>query len=156
MVPTVKEEMSAIDRRRKGWYDKLTPDEQKSLSMWVVMRYCSSTQSKVPEINAHYLTLTNDLVNVHFNDLRLHPELQFRLMQCVGIGSDQFHNWIKPGKRKKSTTVNSQLHSFLLGLNPHFNDDEIVMLIEALGDDKIKELLVSAGVPNNKVKDYFK
>jgi hypothetical protein len=155
-MPTVKEEMSAIDRRKHSWYSKLSEEEQKSLSMWVIMRYCSSTDSKVSEINEHYLMLTNELVNVHFNDLRHHPELQLRLMQCVGIGSDQYHSWIKPGKRKKGVSINTRIHEFFLTLYPHLNDDEISIIIAQMGENGLKEILANAGVPANKVKDYLK
>jgi hypothetical protein len=155
-MPTIKEEMAAIDRRRFNWYLNLTDEERKSLSMWVLMRYCSSTSNRVHEINEHYLTMTNELVNVHFNDLRLHPELQMRLMQCVGIGTDQFHNWIKPGKRSKTAKGNAKLHEFFLGLNPHMNDSEITFLIGSMTEAEIKAMLEDAGTPKDKVKDYFK
>lgn len=155
-MPTIKEEMAAIDRRQFSWYANLTEEERKGLSMWVLMRYCSSTGSKVDEINHHYLTMTNELVNVHFNDLRHHPELQLRLMQCVGIGSNQFHPWIKPGKRKKSAKGNAKLNEFYLSLYPHLKDDEVDIALNNMSDDEIKAMLEDAGVPKNKVKDYLK
>jgi hypothetical protein len=155
-MPTIKEEMAAIDRRRFDWYLSLTDDERKSLSMWVLMRYCSSTGSRVHEVNNHYLTMTNELVNVHFNDLRLHPELQMRLMQCVGIGTDQFHNWIKPGKRSKTAKGNALLHEFFLGMYPHLNDSEIAFMIKGHNEADLRDMLEESGIPKNKVKDYFK
>lgn len=155
-MPTIKEEMAAIDRRRFDWYPNLSEEDRKSLSMWVLMRYCSSTGNRVHEINEHYLTMTNELVNAHFNDLRNHPELQMRLMQCVGIGTDQFHNWIKPGKRSKTAKGNALLHEFFLNMYPHLNDSELAFLIGKMAEDEIRELLEDAGVPKNKVKDYFK
>jgi len=155
-MPTIKEEMAALDRRDFSWYGNLSEDEQKSLSMWVLMRYCSSTSSKVDEINQHYLIMTNELVNVHFNDLRHYPDMQWRLMQCVGIGSNQFHAWIKPMKRKKARTGNAKLTEFYLGLYPHLKDDEVAMALDSMDQDEIKSLLEQAGVPKNKVKDYLK
>lgn len=155
-MPTIKEEMAAIDRRKFSWYDSLTEEERKGLSMWVLMRYCSSTGSRVADINNHYLTMTNDLVNVNFNDLRNHPELQLRLMQCVGIGTDQFHPWIKPGKRKRSSNGNAKLEEFVLGLYPHLKDDELGILIDRMGEDEIVAMLEDAGIEKKKIKDYLK
>lgn len=155
-MPTIKEEMAAIDQRRFQWYGNLSEEDQKSLSMWVLMRYCSSTGSKIDEINYHYLTMTNELVNAHFNDLRNHPELQFRLMQCVGIGSNQFHPWIKPGKRKKSAKGNAKLTEFYLNLNPHLKDDEVAMALDIMSDDEIEQMLTDAGIEKKKIKDYLK
>lgn len=155
-MPTIKQEMAAIDRRQFGWYSSLTDQERKDLSMWVLMRYCSSTGSRVSEINHHYLTMTNELVNVNFNDLRHHPELQMRLMQCVGIGTDQFHPWIKPGKRTQSVKGNAKLHDFYLELYPHLSNDEVSLALDAMGTDEIKNLLVDAGIPEKKIKEYLK
>jgi len=155
-MPTIKEEMAAIDLRKFGWYNSLSEDDRKGLSMWVLMRYCSSTSNKIEEINHHYLTMTNELVNVNFNDLRNHPELQLRLMQCVGIGSNQFHPWIKPGKRKKSSKGNSKLNEFYMSLYPHLKDDEVALALDNMSDDEIEAMLEEAGIPKNKIKDYFK
>lgn len=149
--------MAAIDRRKFKWYASLSEDEQKELSMWVLMRYCSSTGSKVDEINEHYLTMTNELVNVHFNDLRLHPELQFRLMQCVGIGTDQFHPWLKPGKRKRDTeTANKKLFDLFEKRYPHLNDDELNIVLERMTKDDIKAYLIDSGFDDKQIKDLLK
>lgn len=155
-MPTIKEEMAAIDRRKFGWYDSLTDDEKKGLSMWVLMRYCSSTGSNVDEINEHYLTMTNELVNVNFNDLRHHPELQMRLMQCVGIGTNQFHPWVKPGKRKKDKSANPKLFGLIEQRSPHYSDEEIEMLIKMMDKAEIKQLLVEYGLTDKQIKEYLK
>ncbi len=155
-MPTIKEEMSAIDLRKYNWYANLNEDDKKELSMWVLMRYCSSTSSKVDDINHFYLNMTNELVNVNFNDLRHYPDLQFRLMQCVGIGSNQFHAWIKPGKRKKSSKGNAKLEEFYLGLYPHLKDDELAMALDSMSEQDVRDMLEDAGIPKNKVKEYLK
>lgn len=155
-MPTIKEEMAAIDLRKFDWYNNLTEDEKKSLSMWVLMRYCSSTSNRVSEINEHYLTMTNELVNVHFNELRHHPELQMRLMQCIGIGSNQFHAWIKPGKRKSSNKGSSQLTEFFLERYPHLNDDEIIMIIDVMDKTQIKQMLSDSGLSDKQIKQFLK
>ena len=63
------------------------------------MRYCSSVKNNVKDIEEHYLEFTNEIVNVHFNTLRHHPELQFKLMQAIGIGKQMYHPWIVSQKR---------------------------------------------------------
>lgn len=155
-MPTIKEEMSALDLRKFDWYASLSEEDQKSLSMWVLMRYASSTDSKVKEINEHYLTMVNDLVNVHFNDLRHYPDLQWRLMQCAAIGTNQFHSWIKPGKRKKAKNGNAKLEEFMLAMHPHLKDDELVILLDSMGEDEIIAMLEDTGIEKKKIKDYLK
>lgn len=148
--------MAAIDKRQYGWYDNLTDEERKGLSMWVLMRYCSSTGSRVNDINEFYLTMTNELVNVYFNDLRHDPELQLRLMQCVGIGTDQFHPWIKPMKKKKSAGVSNKLVSFYEERFPHLNDDELTLMLDSMGQDDIKADLIEYGMSDKQIKELMK
>ena len=99
---SIKEEMRAIDQRDRGWWDSLTEEEQKKVGIFVLMRYTSAVQTKNPDIEYHYLALTNELVNKHYNILRRDPQLQHKLLQCVGLGSTQFHPWIPPSKQRKS------------------------------------------------------
>ncbi len=155
-MPTIKQEMTAIDRRQYAWYDSLTEDEKKALSMWVLMRYCSSVDSKVDDISHHYLIMTNELVNVHFNTLRHHPELQMRMMQLVGVGTNQFHPWVKPMKQKRDKSANPKLFGLIEQQRPHFSSDEIEMLIRMMDKDETKQLLLDYGIPDKKHKEYLK
>ena len=87
---SIKEEMRAIDQRDRSWWDSLTEEEQKKVSIFVLMRYTSAVQTKNSDIEYHYLALTNELVNKHYNILRHDVQLQHKLLQCVGLGSTQF------------------------------------------------------------------
>jgi hypothetical protein len=155
-MPTIKEEMTALDRRNFTWYSELSEEDQKSLSMYVMMRYAASTNSNVTEINEHYLTMVNELVNVNFNDMRKHPELQWRLLQCAAIGTTQFHQWIAPMKRKKDKSKNPKLFAFYETKYPHFNDDEIETLIKMQDKDDIRELLKEHGLGDKEIKALLK
>ena len=148
---TIKEEMRAIDQRDTGWWDTLTEEEQKKVSPWVLMRYTSACDTNHDQIRDHYLTLTNDLVNVQFNTLRHHPQLQQRLLQVVGIGKTQYHPWIAPGKRQKKDKV----ADWLLSIYPHLNDDELDILLES-DKKEIVALAESAGMSDKDIKALFK
>ena len=89
---------------RKGWWDSLTEEEQKKVGIFILMRYTSAVQTKNPDIEYHYLALTNELVNKHYNILRHEVQLQHKLLQCVGLGTTQFHPWIPPSKQRKGKT----------------------------------------------------
>jgi predicted house-cleaning noncanonical NTP pyrophosphatase (MazG superfamily) len=151
----IKEEMRAIDCRDKAWYDSLTEEEQAQLSMWQLMRWVSSTDSKVKDINYHYLTMTNDLVNVHFNVLRKHPQLQHQLMQLIGLGTTQYHSWIKPAKKFKGE-VNNKLLNFLSELYPSYNQKELELLARENTVEEITDLAESMGMSKKEVKELFK
>jgi hypothetical protein len=155
-MPTIKEEMAALDKRDFKWYANLSAEDQKSLSMYVLMRFAATTNSNVTEINEHYLTMVNELVNVHFNDMRHHPELQWRLIQCASIGTIQSHQWVKPMKKKKEASLNPKLFAFYETQYPHFNDDEIESLIRMQSKDDMKELLNEHGLSDKEIKALIK
>jgi len=155
-MPTIKEEMAALDRRDFSWYNGLTQKERDSLSMFVLMRYASATSSTVTEINEHYLTMINELVNVNFNVFAKHPEMQWRLMQAVGVGTSQFHNWIPPVRKKKDKSKNPRLFALYEKKYPHFSDDEIEMLIGSHTPEELREVLIEHGISDKEIKALLK
>ena len=116
---TIKEEMRSIDVKDRTWYNSLTDEEKKKVGIWVLMRYASSVKHGIKDFEEHYLEWTNELVNVHFNTLRHHPELQYQLLQAVGLGKVQYHPWIAPGKKG----TDKPLFKFFKEKHPEYNDD---------------------------------
>ena len=151
---TLTEQLKAIDLKKNDWYKSLTPEQQEKLTMWPLMRSCSSVKS-ISEIEQHYLMMTNDLVNVNFNIIRKHPELQFRLMQVVGLGTKQIHPWIPPGKRKKSTSMNKKFHALLTDLYPQLNEDELILIDQSMSKDEKKEFLLENGIQKKDCRSYL-
>lgn len=147
----IKSVLKAIDTRDLKWYDSLNEEEKKKLSVWQVMRFVSSCESRNGDINYHYLTLTNELVNTHFNTLRLYPDLQFRLMQLVGIGATQYHSWIAPSKRDKSDKV----REWISQQYPAYNDEEIDLLLQQNSLTELKDYARELGLQEKEITDIF-
>lgn len=113
-------ELSAMDNCDMGFYMSLTPEQKKEISLWILMRFMSSSQSSAVQ----HLTLVNDMVNVNFNIISKHPELQWKLLAVCGTNKKQFHTWIPPGKKAKK----NKLEEALISLNPLMKDDELELL----------------------------
>lgn len=152
MGTTIKEEMAAIDTKNRSWWDSLTDEERKGLSPWVLMRYVSSVKSGIKDFEEHYLEMTNELVNTHFNTLRHHPQLQFQLMQALGLGKTQFHQWIAPGKRGTENRV----FKFFADMYPNMNDEEIEILMSQYTEEEIVDLLEETGMKKKDIKKLLK
>ena len=148
----IKEEMRAIDCRDKSWWDSLTEEEQGKVSIFVLMRYTSAVDSKNFDIQAHYLTMTNDFVNVHNNILRHHPQLQHQLLQLVGIGAPQYHPWIAPGKRGKK----NKMLEWLAAQYPTYNDDELDLLVATNTKEDFVDRMEQQGMTPKEIKELFK
>lgn len=149
---SIKEELRAIDCRDRDWWDSLTEEEQSKVSIFVLMRYTSAVDSKNFDIQAHYLTMTNDFVNVHNNILRHHPQLQHKLLQLVGIGAAQFHPWIAPGKRGKK----DKLQAWLAEQYPTYNDDELDLLVSTNNKEDFIDRMEQQGLSQKEIKELFK
>lgn len=143
--------LRALDTRNTKFFDKLTADEKKSLSPWVLMRFMSSCNTNYDEIRDHYLIMTNEIVNLDFNDLNGHDDLRIRLMQLVGLGTKQYHPWIPPGKRQ----AKDKITEWLISLYPMCNDDEIEIL-RSQSDEELKEKAAESGMTDKEIKELFK
>lgn len=149
---TIKNEMSAIDTKNRGWYASLTDEEKKKVGIWVLMRYCSSVKNNILDIEEHYLEFTNELVNVHFNTLWHHPELQFKLMQALGIGKQMYHPWLAPGKKG----TESALFKWFAEYYKEYNDDEILLLIQSMSKDELKDMFEQHNMEAKEIKKLLK
>ena len=144
------EVMRAIDKKDRGWYNKLTPEQKKAFSPWMMMRYASSVQGKqAPD----YIWRVNELINHKFSDVSKHPELQWLLMTAAGSGKVQHHPYIKPpnARKKKSKRVD-----FVNDILPHLKQDEIDLLLSINSDDDLKQMAKDFGLDDKTIKEIFK
>ena len=101
--------MRAIDQRDRGWWDSLTEEEQKKVGIFILMRYTSAVQTRNADIEYHYLALTNELVNRHYNILRRESQLQHKLLQCVGLGSTYLSDSSKQTEKRQTRKTNEMV-----------------------------------------------
>lgn len=146
----IKEEMRAIDSKDRRWYNSLTEEEKSKLGIWLLMRYTSNAGEKM--FQEHYLEWTNEVVNVHFNKLRKHPQLQWQLLQLVGLGKPTYHPWIAPGKAGKK----NKLQKWVEENYPHLNDDEVDIFIGVRSKEDFIELFEEYGLDKKQIKDILK
>ncbi len=145
----LKDVMSALDKKDRGWYNRLSVEQKKAFSAWMMMRYCSSVQGKDA---AHYIYMTNELVNKDFMEVSKHPELQWLLLSACGIGKIQFHPYLKPpNARKKKDKVSN----FIADLYPHIKNDEIELMLQINSKEELKELAEAHGYDDKSIKDIF-
>jgi len=144
--------MGAIDTRDCDFWDSLNEEQQKKFSAWIYMRYASGCESKIPEINQHYLQMVNAFVNVNFNDLRHHPQLQLQLLCLAGIGKKQYHPWMKPPKGSKK----DKLTQWLSDQFPHLKNDEIELFKSMNTAEDYVQLAEDLGYTDKQIKELFK
>ena len=141
--------MFRLSIAKQTFYNSIDTEQQKKFSIWLYMRYASSVDG--PIFRDHYLEMVNDLVNVNFNDLTKHKELQWLLISLCGIGKKQFHPWIKPGKRKEKPKIKTWLAKAFLNLK----DSELDTLIELNTIDELKDYATQQGLTDKEIERIF-
>lgn len=143
-------EMANLDLKVRDFYDKLSDEERKKFSTYLMIRWGSSVAG-VTELQEYYLLATNQRLNKHFFDLKDHPKLQWLLATTIspGIGK-QYHKWISP--KKKDGAGGNKTKKFLMDQFPHLRDDEIEMMLELNTEKDIKEYAVDLGMTKEQIK----
>src|ERR1700756_3326032 len=105
---TLQMELPAMDFRDMNFYANLSDEHKKEISLWLLMRYMSSSQNNTE----YHLMMVNDMVNHNFSSLSKHPELQWKLLAMCGTKRKQFHPWIAPPKGIKKNKLEEAILQF--------------------------------------------
>ncbi len=145
---TLDMELPAMDFCNKNFYNDLSDEHKKEISLWMLMRFMSSSQGMAE----HHIMMTNDLVNHNFNDLRKHPELQWKLLALCGTGRKQYHPWIAPPKGTKK----NKLEEAISKLYPLMRDDEIELFVSMNTTADFERFFKENGFDDKAIKELLK
>ena len=136
--------LGALDAKDYGFYDRLTPEQQKQLSPFLLNRYISIVKDGKPrhkgtQIEAYYLMATNEQVNTQYFELAKHPKLIWQLLCTVSPGmGKQFHQWV--GHKKKDKGNTNKVRKYIEQLHPSAKRDELDWLCTQYTEKEIKAL----------------
>lgn len=141
-------ELPAMDYRNMNFYNSLTPDEKKEISLWLLMRYMSSSQKDTE----HHILMVNDLVNNNFNVISKHPELQWKLLAMCGTKKKQSHPWIAPPKGVKK----NKIEETILSHYPLLKDDDLELLLQINSKEDLESFFKETGYDDKTIKELLK
>ena len=139
------------DENNIDYYDNLSEDEKKQISMFPLMRCLSIVQSDNPLIQEYYMIMINDVANKGFWEISKYPDLQWKLLASCGIGFKQKHKWIPMGKRPSNSP---NIDKLLLEINPRMNDEELKIVKSKLTKEELIELTRGYGISDKDSKVY--
>lgn len=140
--------LNAIDQRDGDFYSRLPDDKKAAFLPRVVILWASNVVGRNAE---HYLQAVNEFANVNFDDLRDHPELQYRLLSLAGVGSRQDHKYVAPPKGGGGKL--GDIEEFLWDYYPLSNSKEIAMIIKSFSRDSFIEFVDQSGCTPEKRKE---
>lgn len=140
------EVLAAIDRKDRGYYDRLDDKLKKSLPFPVLARWLSDVQG-IQELQHWYLASTNVYANVNLYNVpadtqgQRHDKLTWLCLTAASPGMGrQRHGWI--GLKKLDD--NPKL-KFLRKEYPAMKEQDIELLASIITDDEIREHLRISG-----------
>ena len=146
----IKRELNAVDQKIYDFYDKLTAEERKAFSPYILMRYTSSVQGD-REIQEWFLDMTNELVNKNHWDLsKNHKALLWKLFAACGAGVNCYHPYLAGGKKEKA----NKFEKLLCELYPSMKMDDIKTLASMMDKKDREELFDKMGLDKEQRKDY--
>jgi hypothetical protein len=147
----IQRELRAVDQKNYDFYAKLTDDERKAFSPYILMRYTASVQMPDRDIQEWYLEMTNEMVNKNHWDLsKNHKELLWKLFAATGTGVNCYHPYLASGKKEKA----NKIEKLLVDLYPAMKMAEIKMLAKMMDKNDIKELFDKMGFDKKQRKEY--
>jgi len=146
----IKRELNAIDMRDYDFYSKLTPEEKKEFSPFILMRYSSNVQGDT-ELQEWFLERTNELVNKHHWLLsKNHKELLWKLFAGCGAGVKTYHPYLKAGTKEKAVKI----EKLLAELNPAMKLSDIKAWAKMMTKADREELFDKMGFDKKQRKEY--
>lgn len=144
----IKNEMKGFDRKDRDYYDKLTDEQRKKFSTYLMLRW-GSTVTGSSDLQAYYLISTNENVNKNFFELGKHPKLQW--LTCTTVSPDmgyQNHYWLSAKKRGG----NNKVYKFLEKMYPDMKSDELDTLVLINDIKDIKLFAKEMGMTDKEIK----
>jgi len=129
--------LGALDRRDKKYYDRLSDEDKKAFVPYIMLRYASNVEGD-QFFTEHYVTTTNELVNVNYWQLTKHPKLQWLLFSMVGAYEPQRHPWLKANSKRAKK---SELQTALQTMYPAAKLDELELIESTLTKEQAKKFL---------------
>lgn len=146
----ISNEMKAVDRKDRAYYDKFTDEEKKQFSTYLMLRYAASVQGSA-ELQQYYLMACNKYMNKHFFDLNKHPKLQWLMATAVSPNmGNQFHYWLA-AKKKEGKSTNKE-RKVIQQLFPNMKSDEIDLFLQYNNKKAIKALVKEYGWDDKRIK----
>ncbi len=135
------EALAAIDRKDYGYYDRLTEEQQRKFSPYMMVRWMSSMKGSTALQQYHVLSV-NEFANTHlFSEfVSKHPKLQWLMLCASGLGSKQFHQFIKANKLDDNDLI-----SFLSTVYPNSKMSDLKTLASIITLEELEQYIRDSG-----------
>lgn len=149
---------SAINRKDRDWWERLSKEQQQKFSSWLYNRYMSAVRHNNPMMHQYYLMATNKHINRDLSKLtKNHAKLIYLLMTTLANEYTRAdHQFVPAMKKNKANKATNAKMRILTELNPSLKEQDLQVWAEVMSDNEFKELMVGHGWDEKKIKAELK
>lgn len=149
---------SAVNRKDRDWWERLTNEQRKKFASWLYSRYVSIVRHSNPDMHRYYVLAANTTLNKDLSKLtKNHAKLIYLLMTTI---PNEFaradHQYIPPLKKNKADKKTNNKMRVLSELNLSSKDCDLETLASVITDAEFEELLISHGWDSKKINAELK
>ena len=153
------EALAALDKKDYGYYDRLTPEQQKKFVPFMLIHWMSAIKSN-GDLSRYYVISTNEHANKYLFNERVmkNPKLQW-LMLCAtspGLGK-QFHQWIPHIKDRVSKlrepAKTKDIKEYFKKVYKSASDSDLTAISEVFVETHKRKMYLAEKFPNMKFED---
>lgn len=146
--------LEAIDRKDYGYYDRLTPEQQRKFSPFMLIQWSSTVKSN-SDVQSYYLRNIDYVANKYLLDenVHKHPKLVW-LMLCAaspGLGK-QYHQWIPHIKERvvklQESPKTKDIKDYFAKIYPKVSASDLKLLADAYVAEHTKKMYIASQFPD--------
>jgi len=151
--------LEALDRKDYAWLDKLTDEQRKKFSSFMMTHWMSTIKSN-KDLQSYYLQSVNHYANKYLlnETINKHEKLQW-LMLCAASPDmgKQFHQWIPHIRQKVSMleeeAKSKEIKEYYKKIYPKADEEQITSLSEEYLRLQKRKVYLADQFPNMKFTD---
>jgi hypothetical protein len=150
------EALAALDKKDYEYYDRLSPEQQKNFSPYMMIQWLCSVKGS-GDIQAYYLQSTEYHANKYFfnENIQKNPKLAWLMMCAASPGiSKQYRQWI-PSIKEKVTSLKEpaklkDIKEYFQKIYPKVSDSDLTELSTVFVEQQNKKVFLARQFPNMK------
>jgi hypothetical protein len=151
--------LDALDKKDYDWFDKLTEEQKKKFSSFMMTHWMSTIKS-TKDLQSYYLQSVNHYANKYLlnETINKHVKLQW-LMLCAASPNmgKQFHQWIPHIRQKVSMleeeAKTKEIKEYYKKIYPKADDESLSSLSEEYVRLQKRKVYLAEEFPNMKFSD---
>jgi hypothetical protein len=150
------EALAALDKKDYEYYDRLSPEQQKKFSPYMMIQWLCSVKGS-GDVQAYYLQSVEYHANKYFfnENIQKNPKLAW-LMLCAaspGIGK-QYRQWV-PSIKEKVTSLKEpakikDIKEYFQKIYPKVSDTDLTELATVFVEQQNRKVFLAQQFPNMK------